>query len=237
MESEKEKRECLEAFKSKVCSKMVNFWNNKNDLHAKFSIALMKAFNTNPRTGWTRANEVAGPEVTKELTRLSAENATLRNTIEAMTIKEKEQDRNLLRSLFKTLDQNEITAYVRKEAKDWGPPIKTTLLKLFSGCATKLLVENSPKEIADDLALELSQTTEYYRPWPVPENYVQGWLADLHALDLVEPSKKKHSVHDKTEYWCLTDLGREALKSIRRHRLESKGKTSPENEPAPPPDQ
>lgn len=220
MESDKTKRKRLEAFKSKVCGRMVNFWSNKNDLHAKFSIALMKAFTTNPRTGWTRANEIAGPEVTKELTRLSSENAALRRQIETMERKEREQDKDALRELYRILHRNEVTTYVRKKADDWGEPIQTTLLQIFQGCAAKLLVENSPEEIANDLALEISNSTEFFRKWPVPENFLRGWLADLHSLDLVEPSKKKHSVHDKNEYWCLTELGRELLKYLRRFQLE-----------------
>ena len=45
-------------------------------------------------------------------------------------------------------------------------------------------------------------------------------VADLVALDLVEPSKKKHSVNDKEEYWSLTKLGKSILKRARRIQLE-----------------
>ncbi|WP_270693350.1 MULTISPECIES: DUF4062 domain-containing protein [unclassified Aeromonas] len=39
----------LNNFKDKVKSRPVGFWKSSDDLHGKVSIALMKAFNTNPR--------------------------------------------------------------------------------------------------------------------------------------------------------------------------------------------
>ena len=44
----------LNNFKEKVKSRPVGFWKSSDDLHGKVSIALMKAFNTNPRIGWAR---------------------------------------------------------------------------------------------------------------------------------------------------------------------------------------
>lgn len=234
IETDKIKRDRLHEFRAKVRGRMVNFWSNKNDLHAKFSIAVMKSFTTHPRTGWSRANEVAGPEVTKELTRLSAENAMFRKEIAALQLKEQEHDKDALREVFRTLERNKITAYVRKTSSEWGKPIDATLLSVFEGSAVKLLIENSPDEIARDVAFEISGTTDYYHIWPVPENYFRNWLADLHALDLVEPSKRKHSVNDTAEYWCLTELGRELLKYSRRFRLELSDRPSIESAPEAP---
>lgn len=233
IETDEDKRLRLEQFRAKAKSRMVNFWENKNDLHAKFSIALMKAFITNPRTGWTKANEVAGPEVTKELTRLSSENALLRKQLEALELKEREHDREAHREIIRTLQKNAVTAYVRKKSDDWGNPIPTTLLTIFDAVAVKLLVENSPSEMARDIAFQLSQAIDYYYSWPVPENFLRTWLADLHALDLIEPSKKRHSVSDKEEYWSLSEFGREVLKDFRRYRLEQAKRKADEAPEAP----
>lgn len=72
-----EARSKLETFKQKVRLKPVNFWTSKDDLHAKCAIALMKAFNTQPRPGWVRSPNGVGPEVASELSRLSSQNAKL----------------------------------------------------------------------------------------------------------------------------------------------------------------
>jgi hypothetical protein len=51
-------------------------------------------------------------------------------------------------------------------------------------------------------------------------NHVQGLFADWQALDLVEPSTRKHSVKDTEEYWSLTTFGVEVNKALRRQKLQ-----------------
>lgn len=83
-----EKKTSLDLFKEKVKHKPAGFWSNADDLHGKFSIALMKAIANNPRPGWARASEVAGPEVLTELSRLSSENAALRERLDILPTRE-----------------------------------------------------------------------------------------------------------------------------------------------------
>ena len=73
--------------------------------------------------------------------------------------------------------------------------------------------------MAKNLALKIVGTG-YFQDWPVGKNVVSDIIADFAALDLVEPSKKKHSVSDKNDYWTLTKLGKQVLKQFRRVRLE-----------------
>ncbi|XHA16213.1 hypothetical protein ACE15K_23185 [Citrobacter farmeri] len=40
------------------------------------------------------------------------------------------------------------------------------------------------------------------------------------ALELIEPSKKKHPVSDNTLYWSLTKLGKTVLQRAHRIQLE-----------------
>jgi len=57
--------------------------------------------------------------------------------------------------------------------------------------------------------------------WPTPRNIIRSLLADLAALDCVEPSGKKKSVSDTDEYWSLSEFGGKLLARMRRRRLES----------------
>lgn len=227
MEQDDEKRIRLERFREKVKSRMVNFWENKNDLHAKFSIALMKAITAYPRPGWTRASDVAGPEVIKELTRLSAENSALRRDIETLQRNEDQQESERRRELVRILAKNSVQLYVRKVSHNWGNPIESTLLRIFEAVAPKLLIENAPEEMARDIALQLGGIG-YYHSWPVPENYVAHWIADLSALELIQPSQRKHSVQDGSDYWSLSPVGSDVLRYLRRFRLEQGVKTEEE---------
>jgi hypothetical protein len=69
----------LDAFKAKVKSRMVSFWTNANGLNGKVLAALSKQKNLNPRPGWVRADNVAGPEVVAELGRMGKEVVRLTN--------------------------------------------------------------------------------------------------------------------------------------------------------------
>lgn len=209
-----EKRGALDSFKEKIKGRLVNFWSNKDDLHAKVAVSLMKAISTNPRVGWVRSDEAIGPDVIKELTRLSTENSVLRNQLEALRKKEQKfiDISTKEKEMIDTLMKNKVDVYVTMEGdKEWPEPIEGTLLGLFEAIAPNLLIENTFEGIASDIALHY-KGTGYRTRYPVPTNMTSHWLADLSALDLVEPSKKKHPVSDNKEYWSLSNEGRSFLK-------------------------
>ncbi|TDU66500.1 uncharacterized protein DUF4062 [Prosthecobacter fusiformis] len=73
IDADADSRSKLEAFKSKVMSKMVSFWTNSDSLTSKVLAALSKQKNLNPMPGWVRATNMPGPEVLTELARLGTE--------------------------------------------------------------------------------------------------------------------------------------------------------------------
>lgn len=213
------KKKKLDAFKAKVKGKLVHFWSNKEDLHGKLSISLIKAMSANPRTGWTRASEAIGSEVTKELSRLSSENSRLRADIDKLQ-KEKEEQSDEAKDVINIMYENTRIVQVRTSAK-WedADKHKRTLLDMFLDVAPNLINENSSIEMARNISLAIVGT-KYYKNWPIGKNITSNLIADYVALDVVEPSKKKHSVHDKDDYWSLTKLGKQVLKRARRVLLE-----------------
>lgn len=210
----------LESFKAKVKSKLVHFWDSKDDLHGKVSISLMKTMNLNPRTGWVRASNVPSSEATQELVRLSAENSELRKKVDSLdTSKQPDEEKKLIH----ILDDNVRRFKVRTKATKgkWSDAVqyKNTLLELFLLTAPSLVNESTTKNIAKEIAFE-HVGNDWYRTWPIGDNKTKGIVADFVALDLVEPSRKKHSVNDKEEYWSLTKIGKSLLKRARRLQLE-----------------
>jgi hypothetical protein len=180
----------------------------------------MKAFAAYPRTGWVRANEVAGPALTKELTRLSSENAELRDKLDKVErVRTNQEDE--LHAAVRILTSNKRALKVRI-TKDWesAEVVKTTLAAIFEYIAPNLIIENSRLGVAQNIALGLIGTG-YFSNYPIGSNIASTILADLTALDLVEESKKKHPVEDKNSYWALTELGKKTIKSLRRARLEA----------------
>ena len=229
-DNEEEKKVSLINFKDKIKSKLVNFWSNKDELHAKFSIAIMKAMVNNPRSGWVKAEDSIGSDVMKELSRLSSENSTLRKENEVLTkIKSEAEDKS--KEIIKILSKNKRHYHLWViEDKDWVELDQLTLLQIFKAIAPNLLVENHNQEIASDVALHFAEGKIYRNVWPVPKNSLASWLTDLHSLELVEPSKKKHPVSDKKDYWTLTKIGRELIGSIRKLQLMA-GVVEKEEEP------
>lgn len=221
IDNEETNKISLVNFKEKVKSKLVNFWSNKDELHAKFSIALMKAIVNNPRSGWVRSEEAIGTDIMKELSRLSSENSKLREenlNLKATKIKEEQEQKDIINILSK----NKKPLYIWYEGDtDWSNEKveKVTLLQIFQAIAPDLLVENHNANIAKDVAMNLNNGDEYRDSWPVPKNHISHWMTDFHALELVEPSKKKHPVSDKNDYWTLTKKGRDVISSIRKLRL------------------
>ncbi len=209
----------LDKFKSKVKSKLVKYWNGKDDLHGKISISLIKAMNTNPRVGWVRTNDAIVPNVTKELTRLSAENSQLREENKQLLRKQIEAA-DEVRKAVKILNNNIRDIKVRTTAI-WEDATthSLTLLKIFMSVAPNLINENSSIEISRNLAFSIIGVG-YYRVWPTPKNKITDLIADFVSLDLLEPSKKKHPVSDENSYWTLTRIGKQVLKRSRRIQLE-----------------
>ena len=81
-EKDQRKRDALAQFKEKVKTRYISYWTSAADLYGKVSIALTKQITAHPRTGWVRADQVAGPEVLSELARLSKENSELHSELE-----------------------------------------------------------------------------------------------------------------------------------------------------------
>lgn len=219
IEKDSKKINKLDKFKGKVKSKIVQFWNSKEDLHGKISISLIKAMSINPRIGWARADEIVSLDMTKEITRLSSENSKLRYEIDKL-LKNQTEAVDEVREVVHILNNNERKVQVR-ESSSWEEvnSSEITLLDIFLSIAPNLINENSSIEIARNLALSLFGTG-YYKNWPIGKNKITEYIADFVALDIIEPSKKKHPVSDENSYWTLTRIGKQVLKRSRRIQLE-----------------
>jgi Domain of unknown function (DUF4062) len=224
VDKEEAKVAALARFKAKVKQRPVGFWKTADDLHGKVSIALMKAFNTTPRSGWTRATAMAGPEVSQELSRLSRENSELRAQLEAAQNQEAVDRRSHLQQRIDTLKAIPKTLGIRERGKStWDLKVETNLFKIFSQLAPEMMVETSIDAASKYLALmnKPDQKMVTSPTAPIATNHIKVLFADLASLDLVEPSKKKHPVADKDAYWALTQDGIEVLKLDRATRLEA----------------
>lgn len=81
--TEPEKRTKVEAFRTLCGRKLCKFWKTPDDLAKKVSTSLNELIKAEPRKGWISADQLPSAVVTDELARLSEENRSLRERVEA----------------------------------------------------------------------------------------------------------------------------------------------------------
>ena len=206
----------LKEFKAIVRAKPVSEWSSAADLYGRCAVALGKAFAAQPRQGWVRAGAAVGPEVLAEISRLSTENALLREQVRRQTAEEADDHDQMLLKL--TLDMDKITknlGYRTQPSEEWLAGT-IALGEVFFFLGPDLVSESSLSKCSRRLAMHLSTTGE----WDIAaKNQVQALLVDLMALGLTTPSKRKHAVADSEQYWTLTELGVDVLRHMRRFSL------------------
>lgn len=205
-------------FKSKIKKKIIAFWDNKNDLYGKVSIALMKQFNTNPGIGWVRANKYSGTEVLSEISRLSKENGDLRLINEKLTNQSTTEASKEEKKVFNILLHNKRKiSFYYKTITGWQDSTEFSLFEIFNLIVPELIIENTTKNCASLIGLTFKpqKDKETRIEWPTPSNTIRRILADLSVLDLLEPSVKKHKMDDTNEYWTLSEKGKLVYKMVR----------------------
>ncbi len=223
-EHDRDKIPALDAFKAKVKRKMVKHWTSTEDLYGKFSISLMTLINTNPRVGWVRATETAGPEVANEITRLSSENAKLtRQLNKALHSEEKaatDKDEKLLRLLRASTEPIHLR-YVGQN--QWGKVGESTLAAIFGDLAAHMNPEISCHEATRIIAGTHADHTKKVKnaTWLLPRNTFFKWMADFTVLGLMALSDQPHEPDDKRTFWILTEAGREFYAYVRCRELEA----------------
>jgi hypothetical protein len=219
----------LTNFKSLIKSKPVSFWKSTDDLYGKVSIALTKQITINPREGWIRANTSSvDSQVTNELSRLSAENSSLRNEIVAIQ-KSREEDRDSeARDMIADLRKHDGTFSYKYQSSDstWKRATRN-YLQLFAFLAPMLMSEADVRSLSDSLAMNIRENKNRSW-WLVATNQIRDLLSDLMAFGLVEPSKRRHAVSDTGEYWTLTEFGQRVNLLTRRLLMEHRERVEPE---------
>jgi hypothetical protein len=178
----------LNMFKEKVKSRIVSFWSEKNDLYGKVSIALMKQFNTSPRIGWVRANEHAGPEILKEISRLSNENSVLRKEIESFNINSRIEEQDKINKVIAILKHNKRPlSFFYKNGREWEDKREVSLGQIFITIAPEMMIEYSSKNCAKFIGLifKPNKQREIRDNWGTASNTVRQIFADLNILELI----------------------------------------------------
>lgn len=134
-------RQKLENFRKKVeTRRLVQYYENADDLNAKVAISLPQTIKIIPRTGWVKANLMANSEVLQEINDLRKENEELR------AFKAKYEKETVFASDYADWDEEFCAHFIKKNGsganqKEIPIEISYTWLEWFKTIA--LALENS----------------------------------------------------------------------------------------------
>lgn len=156
-----------------------------------------------PRPGWVRGSEVPSAEALNELSRLSKENAELRQQLTQFG-----QERDVTQ-VIDSLSRRSISDTFSDKV-----PFNTTLLSFFEAIGRELAIQLTTWEIASKFALKLTGTESKN----IDPLTVQEWLKDLALFDLVATRREEDNVGRTgvhyTDRWWLTDFGKKTFARI-----------------------
>jgi hypothetical protein len=169
-----------------------------------------------PQLGWVRGSEVPTADVLNEMSRLSKENAELREQLSARN-EEGEIDTKI-----GYLGRQRISIPLRE-----GDPIETDLLVIFDHCGLQLTIPTTTQQIAELIVSSIRDqgrlTSEPEGPESNPTtravikdyNDALNWLAELSILELVDSTlyqTQNFGLPPQTVMnWTLTTLGKRTL--------------------------
>lgn len=212
IESDSGKKGQLEAFKKQLwdCGKNVATWLSPSDLAWRFTQAFQKIVKSHPRSGLVPFSSAPGPEVLAEMSRLSAENASLKAEIEASFRLDYERaNRMLLRH------SHQVGHLKLAHESDTVENISYTGLEMFYFISSHLLagctIAEAIKVYSSAFSLRNVQDDgSGYEDIQLPGTVVKGMLANLVFSGLAAVTDPCAAKAGDEQIWYLTPEGKHA---------------------------
>lgn len=221
-DSDPEKIQKLEAFISLVRSKLCKDWHNAYELGAVVSRSLTQLRETNPRTGWVRADKIASEDLLSEINALRKEGQVLKDRIGEL---ENTPSFNIDLSHV-AFDQGiaiEVIFYVHHQKERWTP--KTTWKEIFVLLSPYLLEWDHDNSVSSQIATSFLHrrgvrdfSSEY-----IDSDDLQSIKVQFLALDLIEVQQLKTAAGGMGLYWRLTKKGRQTMLVERSVKKKKEG--------------
>lgn len=211
IELDHNKREKLEAFRDKVKKgRLVQFWNNADDLNGKVAVSLNRTIKTYPAIGWVRANIQTNVETLQELNNLRKELDELRRYK-----LDKEQANNTIEniaSLDETIYLSGIHGTYRTK---WE--ITLTWKDLFSLISPYFLEPHNDyfakKLISEALIEEIGRSDTYNTE--ICSKDFQTIKIQLRVLGLMNIAPAQTSKGGQALFWNLSQKGIKLMNNLR----------------------
>jgi hypothetical protein len=214
-------KEALGAFKSRLSAgRIVEFWNNENDLCMKVVLAVTTAVNLKPGAGWIRGDQAIDPKLLQELEKLRIENADFRQRLAEFSRKESADP-----ALAGSSDSITVELLIYRSEEGLPDSISRTILlsDLFAGLYEHLLKNPSEAYVRELVGHWYRQKFHISAYCELSEKSAVIIRDKLEALDLIK-SRSIIAGFSNHIAWSVTEKGKQLLEARRTLMI---GQTGP----------
>ncbi|AWB94725.1 hypothetical protein DCE93_02850 [Agromyces badenianii] len=228
----------LDAFRTKVMSRMVKQYSSPTELGSVVSRGLNRAIKNSDRPGWVRGDQAMTPEVRTEIAELQAAVADAKR---AQAEEAAENVRHFELDLDYEHGHDEVTIEFQLEGyeSNFRPysaaaELTYTWDDVFETLGPFMIDEAPEQSVRDRWDSHMLNDTHRLEGWPVltrdsATTTDSAWgaiIVQLRALGAITLGEKKRPPSDKSIYWKLTPAGDDylvKLRAVRRTAGEAAG--------------
>ena len=216
----------LNDFKAKLRGGPCESWHNTPDMCQKAQALLGQELCINARPGWVRADRLIEPTVANELSRLSAENDSLRRRINLEDGLAVAKLRDQLKHDLKVLALNKVSlSFYYTSGENWENTRQFRYIRIFKLLVPELTVGKTTADLSRFMGTVLNPDLEKIvrKDYPTPSNTIKKIMADFSLFRLVKCVNSEAPAGD--EIWEITEYGKELYSAYRMRQLEKVLKT------------
>lgn len=232
-------RQRLDAFRAKVETRHVKYYNNAEDLGGKVSRALSLAMRGTTAEGWIRGEFAMTPERQAEFAELRALVSQLRLELESKVAAESripddlasgddvfELDLVLVYTTQADVLIRQNDPWVTIEEKSVEVKLPTTWNEIFAAIGPALFEESTQSSVValftnrlermlQNKTSELLPAGAFLTSVRIAPECSETFFLQLFALGLIQHGTRQRGVSDRNKYWKLSELGQDVLMKVR----------------------
>ncbi len=225
--------EKLEAFRRKIShSRLVQMWENADELAFKVTTSVVTAFKTHPAIGWIRSDQINSGEQSKELLAFKKKNEELEKKIASISKDGPLSAKGLAKGdepvdVLYRLNVGPKIGYVSFQL-DWMTS-QISWARLFSSVAPNMINECSDKQLdseldevflldfRDEIDAEVSKASKKadmaleIKELEIDAETLALVKVQFRALGYIQKSNRPKSIADRGTYWQLTEHGDQVM--------------------------
>ncbi|WP_278102221.1 DUF4062 domain-containing protein [Microbacterium proteolyticum] len=234
-ELDKDAREKLEAFRTKVMSRMVKKYASSAELGSVVSRGLNRAIKRNSRPGWVRGDQAMTPEVRTQIAELKAALADAKREKAEEEAAARAKPTELNFEYEHGVDEVSFEFHLKGWENDQGYRYDATAELTYTWDEVietlgPFMIDEAPEpELRDRWNSHMFNDTQRLEGWPslsrgsatITDSTWGAIIVQLRALGAIMVGEKKRPPSDKSIYWKLTPAGDEYLVRLRAKRREA----------------